>query len=570
MAKEESSPGLFAKVVKFVRNPTTDWADLAEPELDRETAYSKLQLKEMIERKRQNDFVRRREFDQLRKLRSRETRPPPPPADQPSFFASSLTSRPSDNRAGTLKKIDEIEEQMSQQWWKNQKDGKAAAVEAAAAVSAALEPIPPQEAPDSTARQAYLPTEPHELAAAAATGAATEPDLLSAAAPELPSGDLQLAPAAETAGAPLSEPSRFPGESQPVFEHPPELEEAAIRFASDDAAGAELNLRELLAQSPEQTLYWLSLFDLFRATGAQQKFEEAALDYAVRFDKLAPLWSSLPEMTGQLLNARAAVQGKAAQIDWRCPAKLDLRAVTALANRMVDTGPAWHLDWTALNRIEPEAVVALADQFVRWSDSPARLRFTATPVLLDYLASQTLTGDTSTAKEWWRLRLEALRITGQAETFDLTALEFCVTYEVSPPSWTDVRCGYLAQEEAAQTQAGHYVGALQSEFLHSAAAMLDGQGAAAPVAELAGQLLGDASQALVPLEANAGGQQILLVACNKLVRVDFAAAGSILNWTAQLQSAGCQVVFCNLHRLIAVFFNVIGINEHARILPRRD
>ena len=48
MAKEESSPGLFSKVVKFVRNPTTDWSELSETELDRDTAYSKLQLKEMI------------------------------------------------------------------------------------------------------------------------------------------------------------------------------------------------------------------------------------------------------------------------------------------------------------------------------------------------------------------------------------------------------------------------------------------------------------------------------------------------------------------------------------------
>ena len=38
-------------------------------------------LKEMIERKRRNDFVRRREFDQLRKLRQREAldRQPPDP-----------------------------------------------------------------------------------------------------------------------------------------------------------------------------------------------------------------------------------------------------------------------------------------------------------------------------------------------------------------------------------------------------------------------------------------------------------------------------------------------------------
>ena len=92
----------------------------------------------------------------------------------------------------------------------------------------------------------------------------------------------------------------------------------------------------------------------------------------------------------------------------------------------------------------------------------------------------------------------------------------------------------------------------------------------APMAELAGHLVGDAAESLTPLEAGGASQRILLVACDKLIRVDFSAAGSILNWAAALQVAGCQVVFCNVHRLIAVFFNVIGINEHARVLPRQD
>ena len=78
---------------------------------------SKQMLKELVERKKRNDFVRRREFEMLRKLRRRElvgTQSTPP---RPSFFQSSLPSKP-DERAQTLKKIDEIEAQMSMQWWK--------------------------------------------------------------------------------------------------------------------------------------------------------------------------------------------------------------------------------------------------------------------------------------------------------------------------------------------------------------------------------------------------------------------------------------------------------------------
>ena len=69
MSKADTTPGLLSKMVKFVRNPATNWSDLDAAQTDREDALSKQLLKEMIERKRRNDFVRKREFDMLRKLR---------------------------------------------------------------------------------------------------------------------------------------------------------------------------------------------------------------------------------------------------------------------------------------------------------------------------------------------------------------------------------------------------------------------------------------------------------------------------------------------------------------------
>jgi hypothetical protein len=45
-------------------------------------------------------------------------------SNRPSFFQSSMASP--DDRAVTLKKIDEIEAQMSQQWWKSKQSGNEA------------------------------------------------------------------------------------------------------------------------------------------------------------------------------------------------------------------------------------------------------------------------------------------------------------------------------------------------------------------------------------------------------------------------------------------------------------
>ena len=70
MAETKDGPSFFRKMVKFVANPGTEWTDLASrSDLARETETAKSELKSMIERKRRNDFVRKRELDMLRQVR---------------------------------------------------------------------------------------------------------------------------------------------------------------------------------------------------------------------------------------------------------------------------------------------------------------------------------------------------------------------------------------------------------------------------------------------------------------------------------------------------------------------
>ena len=178
--------------------------------------------------------------------------------------------------------------------------------------------------------------------------------------------------------------------------------------------------------------------------------------------------------------------------------------------------------------------------------------------------------------------MELLRITGRADEFELVALDYCVTYEVSPPSWQAVRCQYLPISEGGSDLAEFPLvddpmatddppSSLNSDFNGPNTVpfnMLDLS--SAPTASLVGQVLGDATDSLASLEQGLQGGETLVVACDRLVRVDFSAAGSVLNWVAARQADECQVVFRDMHRLVAIFFNVIGINEHAKVLTRTD
>ncbi len=577
MSKEEPSRGLLSRVVRFVRNPTAPWAEAEASQDDRDSQYSKQMLKEMIERKRRNDFVRRREFDQLRRLRQRDAlqgqrTEDDDAAQRPSFLEvdSGLGGSSSDDRAGTIRKIDEIEAQMSQQWWRSR--------------HAPLASASPSAPPPTSTASLTATTIPSSLLLASETDtrqarafAPTVPFRLSSLAQEEP-GDVfaqawAVRPAVRADAAPPAAP---PAAAPAAFRHDPDLEEAAIRFAHGDTAGAEAALRELLTQraqdAPERQFeLWMALFDLYRATGRQEPFDALAIEFAARFGRSAPLWFSLPELAGVPAEAPAEPPSAlpAREFRWVAPSELGPQSVAALQAATQRAAAPWDLTWSRLQAIDSAAVPGLADLFTQWADQgDVRLVLHGVDTLLEVLQAATPSGDGSAPPQAWRLRLAALRLMGRLEEFDLVAMDYCVTYEVSPPSWVPPRCAcsggggstdWAALEELEREHPSGFGVSLDSSRMP-----LGNE----PPSPLAGVVEGDAMPLLAPLQEQAPPGAPLVVACDRLIRIDFAAAGSVLNWAADLQSQGHAVQFVHLSRLVAVFFNVIGINEHARVVPR--
>ena len=591
MSKEETPPagGLLSKMVRFVRNPTLQWTELDSLTEDRESQYSKQMLKEMIERKRRNDFVRRREFDQLRKLRQREVlqgHRTEDASNRPSLFQSSMASP--DERAVTLKKIDEIEAQMSQQWWKSKQSGN----ESGETMPLTMPPgeLQPASGPDTQAAadaRAFAPTVPATLSSPLAAASAA-PMAPSPVAPLFANdsmavgrfGGVDAALQAEPEVHPSFSPT-VPGGVPPVavqlerFVHEPDLEEAAIRYANGDHEGAESGLLQVLEQhrqdDPEQQLeLWMTLFDLYRATGQQDRFESLAIDFAAQYSRSAPLWFSLPDQLGVQVSSsdEAGDAPGRREFSWNAPQRLAVSSVAALQASVERAASPWTLAWSRIAGIDDAAVPLLADLFTRWADKQGQFVFSGVDRLETLLEIMTQSGDRTSGTEWWRLRMSALRLMGRPDEFELVALDYCVTFEVSPPSWVAPKCGYSDDNASANAQPqANERDMLASDFGELTLPPPIDNG---PAALLSGVIEGDAVPLLQPLQELVKPGVPLVIACDKLMRIDFAAAGSVLNWAADLQSQGHVVHFQNLHRLIAVFFNVIGINEHAWVIPRKN
>lgn len=575
MATKDNNGGLLSRMARFVRNPTKDWSTFGqselEPEPEVESGYSKQALKEMIERKRQNDFVRRREFDHLRKLRRSVPAGNPELAERPSAFPNSTGSN-LEERATTLKKIDEIEAQMSRQWWKgkqgeatvgagNPDTGSTPAFVTTLGSASSLTGAPAHDT-------VYEPTQMGWLAPSEATVAAP---LLAPASPNSISAVLDAAaPATGFSSSKLF--SLELGESLAD----PDLEEAAIRFANGDDAGAEAGLLSALQAEPvdpDSAAGWAAaLFDLYRATGQQASFDRVAIDYAQRFGCSAPGWFSTPELLGHTaLATPVAVAAPENRTVWQCPAELDGPAVQSLRASLALAPLPWHLDWSRLRTLAPDAGQPLASLFAEWCVLPVTLHFDGAQVLEKTLRNATPSGMRQIDPCWWRLRLDALRILRLPQEFELAALDYCVTYEVSPPSWEEVCCNCVVARDAAGTlseQGPAPAAASVPESGPSNPAPAGQQIGCVPEVELCGEVRGDAAEVLERFRNRLNGADRLVVSCARLIRVDFSAAGSILNWVAEREAAGCHVQFHDVPRLVAAFFSVIGINQHARVLLR--
>jgi STAS domain len=593
MAIKDNNPGLLSKMAKFVRNPTTNWADLDSRQPEGESGYSKQALKEMIERKRQNDFVRRREFDQLRKLRSRDPTSGEDPAGRPSFFQSSIASNTGE-RAVTLKKIDEIEAQMSKQWWKG-KQVDAATKSDSFPVSVAPEgktadSAPVTLAPVGETSTGFALTQPSLMASRDGAGS---PDFLptqlnfGAPKPSIarPPGAVAPPPAGYGSGSGFSSPNLFAVELSDEASDP-DLEDAAIRFANGDDAGAESGLLEALQGDNVPgnlvEIWTAALFDFYRATGQQARFDGIAIEFAERFGRSAPAWFSMPgllALNSDAVSGGASLESMPDHAIWDCPPNMDAAAVADLQRALANAPLPWYVNWSQLTSIRPTALEGLSQLFSAWCTQPVRLRFGGAENLERTLRNYTQSDDKTVSTLWWQVRMDALRIMRWQDEFELVALDYCVTYEVSPPAWQSARCEYIQESKSladgAAPGSGAAAGASVSGWLRNNSA----QGLTVPVGledvpatvvELTGEIVGDAVDALQRLEAGLQGAGRLVISCARLIRVDFSAAGSILNWVASREAEGCHVQFRDVHRLVGAFFNVIGINEHARVVLRSN
>jgi len=369
-----------------------------------------------------------------------------------------------------------------------------------------------------------------------------------------------------------TDPDGAGGDDHQEVQHDTELDQAAVAFANADFGGCESALRELIGPGGERQHHaptWRALLDLYRATGQQAEFERLALAYTRDLQQTPPQWVSIPRlamnMNGRPSGTRSAAGGASeaagrAAPAWQCPTLLDGSAISSMLTPRPTGQGAPVVDWTSAKVLTHDGAQSLLDWLLAHAEDTAQqLLWKGTSTLLDLLRDTPRSEGRPEDEVLWRLRLTILRLMGVQGPYDLVAMDFKSAYGRDAPTW-DPAAARIVDAELGQPSAF----ATGADF--SAPSGYDRRtGPSDTTVELVGQLTGNITDTLARTLADIPSSRSVQISCARLIRVDLMAAGELLNWVSARAAQGRRVRFIEVHRLLAVFFCAVGLDDQATI-----
>lgn len=339
----------------------------------------------------------------------------------------------------------------------------------------------------------------------------------------------------------------------------PAIEEAAILYANGQPLPAVAVLSDAVkgeSSGPAATQAWLMLFELFQVLGKRSDFENLAIDYAIRFETSSPTWSESAEPVAAPIAPPSASASQASGVTFKGPLSSGIVNQLDQLKRLAQKNPVLHLDFSQVTEVEAAGADLILRVFAAFQKSNHEVIIEGAEELAERLMASVEVGRRDPSNASWMLLLEVYRLLDRQAAFEETSIDYCVTYEVSPPSWeppsTKFRLGKVAKAaEVAPVQ-----------LAEVAELPLD-------TVSLSGDLLGKADGEVLKLTNFAAEHRKVLVDCSRLRRVDFTAAGVLLNWAVGAQSSSKSIEFREVSNLVAALFAVMGLHEVATIERRR-
>lgn len=325
------------------------------------------------------------------------------------------------------------------------------------------------------------------------------------------------------------------------------IDEAAILYANNQNEIVEHMLQDAIGRdnlgNATSSVWWL-LLDLYQVTGNRESFENLSVEYASKFETSPPAWKeTLPE-DGQHMTGRPSATPVVI-----FAGKLDASIARQLERiqKLSVSHAALRLEFARVTSVDPVGCGLVLRMLQRVRKAGLDLVLVGAPELAHQIRLILQVGRRNETEAPWLLLLELLQLLQMENEFEETSIDYCVTFEVSPPSFT-------ALDNNVTMEAGE-TAPIDLPFGHFA---------------MPAVVEGKIDHLVSAISDHAALHQPAILDCSGLLRVEFGAAGQLLNALAPLCANGRQLEFHEVNHLIAALFRVMGMNDIVRVVPRKN
>jgi ABC-type transporter Mla MlaB component len=325
-------------------------------------------------------------------------------------------------------------------------------------------------------------------------------------------------------------------------ESAPIVEEIAILYANGQSQVAEQMLAASVADAPAQdrTVWWM-LFDLHQILGQQEAFENLSIDYASKYETSPPSWQPPPDADAPVASAGGysgvtPTVALAGVLDSSVGPQLE--RLDSVAKDL-----PLRLDFSRVNGVQADGCALLLASLRKAQAGDRELIVVAAAELAHQIQETIEVGHRGDGEAPWLLYLELLRLLNREKDFEEASMDYCVTFEVSPPP-------FVAPSKVANAPR-QATAAASDRFM------------------LPHLIEGDIQPLLDSIAAYAEQYPTLVFDCARLARVEFGAASVLLAKLSELAGKERRIEFRDLNHLVAALLRLLGFADIARLFPHR-
>lgn len=334
--------------------------------------------------------------------------------------------------------------------------------------------------------------------------------------------------------------------AQAAIENIPAMEEAAILFASEQINTAEIILRSLIQNENYSALNptaWLMLFDLYQITNNQIEFEQLSLDYVSKLEISAPVWKDPQNQILPPKEQNDFVPGISFSGKLNNQISAQIEKLQSLSKQHAQL----RLEFVRITDIDVAGCELLLRGFQLLKKSKNELTVVGAHDLMKFTRSLIAVGRKDESDAPWLLLLELLQLVDDEPGFEETSIDYCITYEVSPPSF----------EAPIHKSTVPSVG-VSIEFMEADHFMLP------KIVE------GNTNELIEKISKFALDHHSIQLNCSQLDRINFSSCGQLLSGLVPIsKQLNVSIEFHEVNHLVIALLNAMGFKNIAVIFPRK-